>query len=119
MLASLIRRQGYVSLRGKNHFLTPVYDWIHNCIRNWHPGLYLEVGYRLEYEYSVKCGDVKAAWYSPCVKRNLGRASARSLGGKVIWGGGWLCGRIFYWCEMVKSWSWGRMVEFFSFGECV
>ena len=38
---------------GKNLFLTPAHDWIHNCFRDWHPGLDPEVGSSLEYKYSV------------------------------------------------------------------
>ena len=53
ILASLIRKIGYMSLHGKNKFLTPANDWIHECIRDWHPGMDTEVGYSLEYEYSV------------------------------------------------------------------
>ena len=68
---------------GKNHFLTPAHDWIHNCIWDWHPGLDLEVGYSLEYEYSVTHGDANAAWYSPFVRRSLCWVSGRNLGGKV------------------------------------
>ena len=40
-------------LGGKNHFLTPAHDWIHDCIWDWHPVLDPEVGSSLEYEYSV------------------------------------------------------------------
>ena len=39
-------------LGGNNHVLTPVYDWIHDCIWYWHPGLEPEVGSSLEYKYS-------------------------------------------------------------------
>ena len=57
---------------------------------------------------------VKAAWYSPCAGRSLGGVSGRSLGGKVRWVVGWVCGRMFSWCEMVKAWIWGRVMEFCS-----
>ena len=40
-------------LRGKNHFLTPAQDWIHDCIWYWHPGLDPEMVSSLEYEYIV------------------------------------------------------------------
>ena len=54
MMAVLIRRKVYVSVGGgKNHFLTPAYDYIHECIRDWHLGMDPEVGSSLEYEYSV------------------------------------------------------------------
>ena len=103
MLATLLRRQGYVSVGGgKNHLLTPVHDWIHDCIRDWHPGLDTEVGSSLEYEYSVTHGAAKAVWYSPCVRRSLGGVSGRNLGGKVRWVVGWVCGRMFSWCEKEK-----------------
>ena len=106
---------GFVSVGGgKNHLLTPVHDWIHDCIRDWHPGLDSEVGSSLEYEYSVTHGAAKAAWYSPCVRRSLGGVSGRNLGGKVRWVVGWVCGRMFSWCEKEKWWSWGRVMEFFS-----
>ena len=101
-MASLIRRRGYVSLRGNNLLLTPTYDYIHDCNQEWHTGLDPEVGSSLEYKYSVTRGAANAPWYSPCVRRSLGWVSARSLGKKVRWVVGWLCGRMFYWCEMVK-----------------
>ena len=50
---SLIRKKGYVSLQGRDHFLTLAHDWIHKCIQDWHPGMDPKVGPRLEYEYSV------------------------------------------------------------------
>ena len=90
-------------LGGKNHFLTPVQNCIHDCIWEWNTGLDPEVGSSLECEYSVTCGAAKAACYSPCVRRSLGEASARSMGGKVRWVVGWVCGRMVYWCEIVKS----------------
>ena len=31
----LISKKGYMSLQGKNILLTPVHDWIHNCIWDW------------------------------------------------------------------------------------
>ena len=98
------------ALGGKNHFLTPAHDWIHNWIRDWHPVLNPEVGSNMKYEYSVTRGAAKAAWYCPCVGRILGGVSARSLGGKVIWVVGWVCGRMFSWCEMEKACSWGGVV---------
>ena len=70
---------------GKNHFLTPAHDWIHDCIQDWHPVLDLEVGSSLEYEYNVTDEAVEAACYSPYVRRSLGGVSGRSLGGKVRW----------------------------------
>ena len=39
-------------LGGNNHLLTPVYDCIHDCIRDRNLGLDPEVGSSLEYEYS-------------------------------------------------------------------
>ena len=39
--------------RGKNHFWTYVHNWIHECIWDWHLVLEPEVGYSLEYKYSV------------------------------------------------------------------
>ena len=99
------------ALGGKNHFLTPAHDWIHNCIRDWHPGLDPDLGSSLEYEYSVTHEAAKTAWYSPCVRRSLGGASGRSLGGKVRWVVGWVCGWMFSWCEKAKAWSLGRMME--------
>ena len=107
MLASQIQKRGYVSFQGKNHFLTPAHDWIHDCIRDWNLGLDPEVGSDLECEYSETSGAAKAAWYGPCASRSLGEASARVKGGKVRWVVGWVCGRIFSWCEIVKVWSWG------------
>ena len=54
MLDELIRIQGYVSVGGgNNQFLTPVHYWIHDYIRDWHPGLDPEVVSRVEYEDSV------------------------------------------------------------------
>ena len=53
MLDSLIRKRGHVIFQGKNNFLTPVHDWIQDCIWDCHLGLELEVGSSLEYEYSV------------------------------------------------------------------
>ena len=45
---------GYACVGGfKNLFLTPGHDWIHDCIRDWHPGLDPDLGSSLEYEYSV------------------------------------------------------------------
>ena len=44
MLASLIKKRGYVSLQGKNNFLNSAHDWIHYFIWDWHPVLDLEVG---------------------------------------------------------------------------
>ena len=79
----------------KNHLLTPVNDWIHDFIRYWYLGLESEVGSSLEYKYSVTCGFTKAAWYSPCVRWGLVGASTRSMGGKVRWVVGWVCGRMF------------------------
>ena len=83
-------------LGGKNHFLTPVNNWIHDCIRDWNPGLDPEVGSSLECEYSVIRGAAKAACYSPYVRRSLGGASTRSMGGKVRWVVGWVCGNMVY-----------------------
>ena len=40
-------------LGGKNHFLTPAHDWIHDCIQDWHPGMEPEVVSSLEYKHSV------------------------------------------------------------------
>ena len=40
-------------LWGKNHFLTPVHNWICDCIRDWNSGLDPELVSSLEYEYSV------------------------------------------------------------------
>ena len=80
---------------GNNHFLTPAHDWIHGCIRDWYPVLDPEVGSSLEYEYSVTHGSLKETWYSSCVRRSLGEASGRSLGEKVSWVVGWVCGRMF------------------------
>ena len=114
-MAALLRRQGYVSVvGGKNHFLTPAHDWIHDCIRDWHPGLDPEVGSNLEYEYSVTHGAVKVDWYSPCARRGLGWVSGRSLGGKVRYVVGSVCVRMFSWCEKAKLWSWGSVMEFCS-----
>ena len=70
---------------GHNHFLTPVHDWIRDCIWDWHPGLDPEVGSSLEYEYTVTGTAVKAAWYIPCVRQSLSGVSDRILGGKVRW----------------------------------
>ena len=106
-------------LGGKNHFLTPTHNWIHDCIWDLRPGLDPEVGSSLEYEYSVTHGDAKAAWYSPWVGRSLGGVSARILGGKVIWVVGWVCGRILYWYEKAKLCIWGLVIEFCSGHECV
>ena len=106
-------------LGGNNHFLTPAHDWTHDSIRDGHLGLDPEVVYSLEYEYSLTREAVKVAWYSPCVRRSLSGASAMSMGGELIYVLGWVCGRIVSWCEMIKAWSWGRMVECFSGGEWV
>ena len=38
---------------GKNHYLTPTHDWIHDCIQDLHPGLDPEMVSSLEYKYSV------------------------------------------------------------------
>ena len=92
-------------LGGKNHFLTPAHDWIHDCIRDWLTGMDPEVGSSLEYKYSVTHGTAKAAWYSPCVRQSLGGASERSLGWKVSWEVGWMCGRMFSCFEMVSAWN--------------
>ena len=88
---------------GKNLFLTPAHEWIHECIQDWHLGLIIEVRSSLEYEYSVTQEAAKTAWYSPCVRWSLGGVSGRSLGGKVRWVVGWVCGRMFSWCEKGKS----------------
>ena len=90
-----------------------MHDWIHDCIRDWHPGMDPEVGSRMEYWYSVTYGVAKADWYSPCARQSMGGVSERSLGMKVRWVIGWVCRRILSWCEKVKVWSWGRVVEFF------
>ena len=34
-LTTVTRREGYVSWGVYNIFLTPVRDWIHDCIRDW------------------------------------------------------------------------------------
>ena len=34
-LATVNRREGYVSWGVKNIFLIPAHNWIHDCIRNW------------------------------------------------------------------------------------
>ena len=34
-LATVMRREGYMSWGVYNLFLTPVYDWIHECIQYW------------------------------------------------------------------------------------
>ena len=119
MIASLIKERGYVSFQGESQFLTPAHHCIHDCIWEWHPVLDLKVGYSLEYKYSVNRGATNTAWYIPCVRRSIGGASSRTMGGKVIWVVGWVCGKILYWCEMVTAQSWGRMMEFFSCSEWV
>ena len=101
-------------LGGNNHVLTPAHNWIHDCIRYWHPELDTEVGSSQEYKYSVARGAEKAAWYSPCVRRSLVGVSTRSLGGKLIWVVGWVCGRMLSWCEMSKALSWGCVIKFCS-----
>ena len=84
---------------GKNHFLSPEHDCFRDFIWDWHPGLDPEVGSSLEYEYSTTRGAAKAG--------------VRSLYGKVIWVVGWVCGRMFYCCEMGKAWSWGLVMELY------
>ena len=101
-------------LGGRNQFLTPAYNWTHDSIRYWHPGLGPEVGSSLEYEYIVTCGAVKAACYSPYVRQSLGGVGARILGGIVRWVVGLVCGRMLSWCEMAKALIWGRVMEFCS-----
>ena len=82
-----------------------MHDWIYYCIHYWYPKLDPEVASSLEYEYTVNHRSVKAAWYSPCVRRSVSRAGARNMGEKVRWVLGWFYGRMFYWCDMVKVWS--------------
>ena len=96
---------------GKNLFLTPAHEWIHECIQDWHLGMDLEVGSSLEYEYNVTNEAAKTARYSPCVRRSLGGVSGRILGGRVRWVVGWVCGWVFFWCEKAKALSLGRVTE--------
>ena len=50
----------------KNHFLTPVHDWIHDHIRDWHQGLDPELGSSLEYEYIVSIIPPGGYFYIKC-----------------------------------------------------
>ena len=61
------------------------------------------MGSSLEDEYSVTCVAAKAGWYSPCVRRIGGGASAKSDGGIILWMVGWVCGKGFVGCEFVNG----------------
>ena len=53
------------------------------------------------------------------MRLSLGGENASSVGEKVRWVVGWVCARMFYWCEMVNTCIWGRVMEFFPDGEWV
>ena len=88
-LTTVARREGYVSSWVYNLFLTPVHDWIQDCIRDW----------TQEWDLALNTSTVgpvwppKAAWYIPCLIWSRGGASGRSDDGWLIWVVGWVCGR--------------------------
>ena len=69
----------------------------------FHTGLDLEVGSRLDDEYSMTCVAVTVTWYISCMRWIRGGTNVRSVGGGKLWVVVWVCGSEFFGSDFVNG----------------